>query len=708
MNYRERMAPVLEMMKNNELEKAQIELLVMLDEEKIKNVSDEDNTHYTFNDYVEMVLFGHMYGFKKYNTYPEYNVGQIYYYLGYINIDLKNYEKAIEYFEKGLEWDPVNVDMMFEKAAAYRKMGKIERFKAEIEKIYNYIYTTFHMSKYYRELGWYYSEKRIFGVANALYTHSTNYFNTEIAINELKYIAQQENREIHFSSKEEIQKNLGDYNIPLGFYKMTVDIIFNEYQRIMKEKKNIENAKNLSRILYDITFDKQFMWFATLKDEELGIEISIPESWKFLSTEQYEKYGINPNTTFVFLTPQNQNINVICAGKCTQEQLDEVYKINIENTKKTGAKILKEYKIEKQNTINQVFVEIQKENKIIRIYENYLSVNGYLFIISWQVSNEIEIDKLYNIVNNSFGMDVVLSLRKLKDNVNVSSNGLKEYEIKPKDYPTFKFYFPEDLGEYVPSKYSNIFEIKKDGIQKIRVMIYKCNSEEDLENDTRKWIEKNKSENDMEEVAYRKEKIGNIPLEVYELKYINKPKLAHKIYKTGYINHYRITISGGLIKDKEKIINEAFKTIKCEESTIKTSHQTSNSQEINSSTEMEIDLKEAFINYQQGRLSETIKKLDMIIESLLKDDNTLQQDPFWKTLSCGVFKAIALNYFYNNKELKNNDLNELLKDKEKIRNNLSEFCNNFRGKQEINFIYLVEKISDKMLDSVIDIIRTNF
>lgn len=68
----------------------------------------------------------------------------------------------------------------------------------------------------------------------------------------------------------------------------------------------------------------------------------------------------------------------------------------------------------------------------------------------------------------------------------------------------------------------------------------------------------------MKEVEYRKEKINNIPIETYILEFIDKPKLAKKIYKIGLVNNYRITISGELTKGKEEIINEAFKRIKWE------------------------------------------------------------------------------------------------------------------------------------------------
>lgn len=153
-----------------------------------------------------------------------------------------------------------------------------------------------------------------------------------------------------------------------------------------------------------------------------------------------------------------------------------------------------------------------------------------------------------------------------RNNVNVgSTNKLKAYLFEAQGYPKFVFYFPENLGE-IEKPYSNVFEIKKDKTQKVRVMISKCASVSDFETDTREWIEKNKIDSKMEEVDYRKEMIKNIPLEVYELKYSEHPDWAHKIYKIGFVNGCRITISGWFVNGREEIINQAFEKIELKES----------------------------------------------------------------------------------------------------------------------------------------------
>ena len=703
--------------------------------------------------FIRLIFFNRFKPTKKLQS-PATNIADVYMMLGFINSETKNFGKAIEYLNKASEWNPVSPQIIFERAFAYRSIGDLERYKTEIEKAYQFIYTSSFMARYYRELGSYYTTKKIYDLANALYTYSRSFVDTELARNELMYIAKQENREPRFSTREEVNKLFTDYNIPLGINDNVVQMIFNESQNLFKENKNVELAKYLYRVLYDITLDKKFMLYVDLKDDKTGITLKIPEIWKILNKEAYSKFGISDKTLFLFLAPGNENVSIVCDGKCDSSQLDEAYNLNIENMKKQGTTIEKEFVIKGQKNIRQVFVLIKQNEKTIRIFQNYLVVNGYLINVSWEVPSNETIERVMEVENNSFKGQMIWSLKGInedtsvqdaalemtkkinellaqgytpkeamemiwaKDNsekidlgkivneynnnginpnlikllndfskdiikqdtqdpfwstmarsmletliilnlaenkVDISSlieqsgdinkarlicknnvnkldieklqnngdfinsiktlnnenndktlssileivnkallpydritvhkgefkpvkvenlenvvkydeyvedekNNLKEYSQEIEGYPTFKFQFPERLGEYSKSS-ANVFEIKDGNTQKIRVMISKCDSEEKLESDAKKWIEKNKNDAKMEEVEYRKEKINNIPIEVYVLKYINNSKLANKIYKIGYVNNCRITISGGIVKDKEEIINKAFETL---------------------------------------------------------------------------------------------------------------------------------------------------
>lgn len=66
---------------------------------------------------------------------------------------------------------------------------------------------------------------------------------------------------------------------------------------------------------------------------------------------------------------------------------------------------------------------------------------------------------------------------------------------------------------------------------------------------------------------------------------------------------------------------------------------------MNNFEQLEQDLKISYLNYENNDLKETLKYLDRMLEIILKEDESLENDPFWKTLTCDVFKAIVLNNF---------------------------------------------------------------
>ena len=401
-------------------------------------MEDDKYIYYSFYNYIETLIYWRKHNPNKKILQTENNIAEVYFLLGFINFETKNCRKAIQYLDKAIEWNPVSPQIRLEKADALRNIDEIEKYRIEVEKTYPYIYESSYMAKYYRELGWYYSEKKIFDLANALYTQSVSFLNTDLAKNELMYIAQQEHREPRLSTKEEISKLFKEYNIPFGISNEITQFIYEDSQKLLKENK-IQLANYLYRTLYDITLDKRFMLYVDLKDKKTKIIVKIPEIWGTLNKEEYGKFGISDNTLFLFLTPQNENISVVCDGKCDVGQLDAAYKLNIENMKKQGATIEAEYFISDQKEIKQVFVLVKQNEKSVRIYQNYLVVNGYLINVSWKVPSDIPIEQIIEIDNNSFKGQFIWSLKdenkekiinKEFENIPVEEKAILKEEIK--------------------------------------------------------------------------------------------------------------------------------------------------------------------------------------------------------------------------------------------------------------------------------------
>ena len=94
MGFKKNMEIIKDLIKNKKYEKAENMLLGLIAQSNNKVVEDENNTYYSFNNYIEVLIFWYMYKPEKKNICPDINYSEIYYYLGFVNIETKNYGKA--------------------------------------------------------------------------------------------------------------------------------------------------------------------------------------------------------------------------------------------------------------------------------------------------------------------------------------------------------------------------------------------------------------------------------------------------------------------------------------------------------------------------------------------------------------------------------------------------------------------------------------
>ena len=422
MGYNEKIMDVRNDINNRNYEIAISKLENMLKESNVKEVEDEKNTYYTFGNYAEEAIFNYIYKSKKQNIYPEQNISEIYYYLGFINIDLKNYDLAVEYLDKALKWNPINISAMFEKATVFRMKGNLDRNRAEIEKTFIFIYNSSYLAKFYRELGWYYVERKIYDLGNALYTYSNYFYKTNNAENELKYIAQQENREIRYTPIAEINQYLKDYNIPINFNRSIVNCIFDELQKVKNNNEKRSSARYYSNLMYDMTLRKEFIWYEPLKNEEYAVQIDKPDHWTLISKDSYERYGLDNNTVFAFFEPQIQMFTVTFVGECTNNQFEDKFNKIIEDLKNSGEKVISQFIEPTQKRFGNVYTEKQIGGNVIRYNQEFMVLNNKLFKISWESKNTKP-----PLANDEVALDVWKTLQPIRGNK-------MEQEQKPIDF----------------------------------------------------------------------------------------------------------------------------------------------------------------------------------------------------------------------------------------------------------------------------------
>lgn len=411
MGYNEKIMDVRNDINNRNYEIAISKLENMLKESNVKEVEDEKNTYYTFGNYAEEAIFNYIYKSKKQNIYPEQNISEIYYYLGFINIDLKNYDLAVEYLDKALKWNPINISAMFEKATVFRMKGNLDRNRAEIEKTFIFIYNSSYLAKFYRELGWYYVERKIYDLGNALYTYSNYFYKTNNAENELKYIAQQENRDVRYTPIAEINQYLKDYNIPINFNRSIVNCIFDELQKVKNNNEKRSSARYYSNLMYDMTLRKEFIWYEPLKNEEYAVQIDKPDHWTLISKDSYERYGLDNNTVFAFFEPQIQMFTVTFVGECTNNQFEDKFNKIIEDLKNSGEKVISQFIEPTQKRFGNVYTEKQIGGNVIRYNQEFMVLNNKLFKISWESKNTKP-----PLANDEVALDVWKTLQPIRGN----------------------------------------------------------------------------------------------------------------------------------------------------------------------------------------------------------------------------------------------------------------------------------------------------
>ena len=215
---------------------------------------DENSIHFSFENYAEFAVYYSIIGSSKNYVPVSTKMHKWYFFLGLIEENKGNYKDAIDYFDLSKKWNPVHIDTLLERADNFYKLGDSDRFRAEIEKAHKYIYSKKDLAKYYREQGWYFSEKESYIIANGLYSKSNQYEpNNKTTENEIQYIANKIRKRPEYTDNDVIEMILDDYNIPSGFDKRIIAAFKMDLQN--KKDNNFPEAqiKYLTDIVNELT-----------------------------------------------------------------------------------------------------------------------------------------------------------------------------------------------------------------------------------------------------------------------------------------------------------------------------------------------------------------------------------------------------------------------------------------------------------------------
>lgn len=220
-------------------------------------LSEEKGRMFSFNHIVEVYYFRFFPETKeKPLTYAPFNVGAFYRLYGYLLIRLEEYKDAITAYENALDWNPTDLDSLFQLSELYKKTKDLKNTREITLRAYNYCSSRATMAHFYRNLGFYYLESYQPETATALYLYSSIFAPSESAARDLDYLAKALKRPTPELSIAQMQEILKQNHIPAGPNPDTVGITFRTGQLEM-ENGHYDTARDCFTLVYDLTLDKE-------------------------------------------------------------------------------------------------------------------------------------------------------------------------------------------------------------------------------------------------------------------------------------------------------------------------------------------------------------------------------------------------------------------------------------------------------------------
>ncbi len=216
-----------------------------------------DQKCYSFNHIMELYLY------QYYKRDYDFGLSEEPMNLWYMDLGNKfekkeNMEKAYEAYKKAIEWNPVDLDARFAKIELEKKFKRLEEVLKQTLELYSYLCSRATMARFYRNLGFYYTEKYQPQTANYLYEYSNLFFQTKNADSELEYIRKAMQKNNPQPNVYELQAKISELKIPVAAPSQTLGLLY-EIGKSEEQKGNLQQAMDCYLLVYDLTQDEEIM-----------------------------------------------------------------------------------------------------------------------------------------------------------------------------------------------------------------------------------------------------------------------------------------------------------------------------------------------------------------------------------------------------------------------------------------------------------------
>ena len=199
--------------------------------------------NYSFRNITEFYIFIKL--FKIYKNVSWINLlgDEAYRILAYVSVEEKKYDEALMYLKRSLRYNPVNLNSFFEIVEVYKMTQDLTMMKKSLDDLYEYLYSPSLLSRYYRNLGFYYVEMKEYELAFSLYLISLDYDKNDFALSEMVYIRKILDDPKYIVSREDAIKNIKKNGIKIGISNRNIGLLkeLSTDPKIMEKNPNYAN-----------------------------------------------------------------------------------------------------------------------------------------------------------------------------------------------------------------------------------------------------------------------------------------------------------------------------------------------------------------------------------------------------------------------------------------------------------------------------------
>ena len=219
-----------------------------------------------FNNMFEEIVYKEMTKPQRtLRSMPEH-FDQLYYLYGSLLLELNRLDESKIALAKAIRINPICVDFRFEFAEISKRKSEWDEYWEQTKQCLVTAYTSKQIGRCYRNMGYYFIEKKEYDVATALYYLSIEYDKSTMAQSQLYYIQQMTGKPSQQPTADVVKAILKEHDIQFGANSMVLSIAFG-LGKFAVEQNHFEAAQFYLSIFYDLTNDEKIKeWLNSLPE----------------------------------------------------------------------------------------------------------------------------------------------------------------------------------------------------------------------------------------------------------------------------------------------------------------------------------------------------------------------------------------------------------------------------------------------------------